>query len=88
MQVINLNKRYKLKVIKKIKQNIKSHSVQINTDPRKTLIWNKTLPWELLDKFKQTNQELLQKGFSPWTQKVKLPKNANIWSFVFKLEIK
>ena len=28
---------------------IKSHSVQINTDPRKTLIWNKTLPWELFE---------------------------------------
>ena len=26
---------------------IKSHGVQINTDPMKTLIWNKTLPWEL-----------------------------------------
>ena len=26
---------------------IKSHGVQINTDPRKTLIWKKTLPWEL-----------------------------------------
>ena len=29
---------------------IKSHSVQINTDPRKTLIWRKTLPWELFEK--------------------------------------
>ena len=28
---------------------IKSHSVQINTDPMKTLIWNKTLPWELFE---------------------------------------
>ena len=28
---------------------IKSHSVQINTDPRKTLIWKKTLPLELFE---------------------------------------
>ena len=28
---------------------IKSHSVQINTDPMKILIWNKTLPWELFE---------------------------------------
>ena len=33
---------------------IKSHGVQINTDPRKTLIWKKTLPWELFDVFEKT----------------------------------
>ena len=33
---------------------IKSHGVQINTDPRKILIWNKTLPWELFDMFEKT----------------------------------
>ena len=27
----------------------KYHSVQINTDPMKTLIWNKTLQWELFE---------------------------------------
>ena len=33
---------------------IKSHGVQINSDPRKTLIWKKTLPWELFDMFEKT----------------------------------
>ena len=33
---------------------IKSHGVQTNTDPRKTLIWKKTLPWELFDVFEKT----------------------------------
>ena len=32
-----------------MKMIIKSHSVQINTDPRKILIWKKTLPWELFE---------------------------------------
>jgi len=32
-------------------------------------IWKKTLPWELFVMFeKNTNQELPQKGFSPWTK--------------------
>ena len=33
----------------KAKIHVKSHGVQINTDPRKILIWNKTLPWELFE---------------------------------------
>ena len=43
---------------------MKSHGVQINTDPRKTLIWKKTLPWELFDVFEKTQ---IKNGFSPWT---------------------
>ena len=34
----------------------KSQGVQINTDPRKTLIWKKTLPWELLEMFENNTR--------------------------------
>ena len=85
---------------------IKSHGVQINADPRKTLNETKTLPWELFEARTATerffhrgqnivkvenpsmgalrhvceniNQELLQKGFSPWTKYSKTIQNAKI----------
>ena len=41
----------------------KSHGVQINTDPRKTLIWKKTLPWELLEMF-ENNARTATERFS------------------------
>ena len=40
---------YKILRLKRNYGNHKSHGVQINTDHRKTLIWNKTLPWELFE---------------------------------------
>jgi len=47
----------------------KSHSVQINTDPRKTLIWKKTLPWELCDVFEKTQiKNCYRNVFLPWTK--------------------
>ena len=43
---------------------MKSHGVKINTDPRKTLIWKKTLPWELFDMFEKTQiKNFPKKGF-------------------------
>jgi hypothetical protein len=54
---------------------IKSHGVQINTDPRKTLLWNETLPWELFDVFdKKQIKNCYRKVFHRGQSTVKLVK--------------
>ena len=65
----------------KVKIHVKSHGVQINTDPRKTLIWNKTLPWELFKAMfeKTQTKNFYRKVFHHGQSTAKLFK-ANIWS--------
>ena len=61
---------------------MKSHGVQINTDPKKTLIWKKTLSWELFDMFEKTQTKNCYTGRFFTMDKVQQKySNANNWSF-------